>query len=276
MLNKKRNPFPAVGKVFKYEFFSTARVFIPIYAAIFGLSLVIALVTKLTFDPDKVSYSSLFGKSIVYGSEPLDFLFRSLIVLMSGASVVVTAIMLKNRFVKSMLGQEAYLNLTLPVSVGEHLAGRVLVDLAWICILSVVLFVSSLAINMSRAVSLDLFFQSIRISVVNMTDMEVLPSIAVVLPAGIMYYVLVISFVYLVCTIGSLVNRKKALLRLGSAFGLLVVYSNVSSFCRIAFYETFEPLVWEVLLTSMAINLVLSGINFFFTYLILHKRPNLE
>ena len=38
MLNNKekksmRNPFPAIGKVFKYEFISTARIFVPIYAA---------------------------------------------------------------------------------------------------------------------------------------------------------------------------------------------------------------------------------------------------
>ena len=44
MENKKfRNPLPAVGKVFKYEMISGARVILPLYAVLLVLSLIIGV-----------------------------------------------------------------------------------------------------------------------------------------------------------------------------------------------------------------------------------------
>ena len=42
--NKKfRNPFPAVGKVFKYEMISAGRIILPLYSILLVMSLIIGL-----------------------------------------------------------------------------------------------------------------------------------------------------------------------------------------------------------------------------------------
>ena len=41
-------------------------------------------------------------------------------------------VILSGRFKKSMLGDEAYLNLVLPVTMGEHIWGRFLAAVTWV------------------------------------------------------------------------------------------------------------------------------------------------
>ena len=40
---KFRNPFPAIGKVFKYEMISAGRIILPVYALLLVLSLIIGI-----------------------------------------------------------------------------------------------------------------------------------------------------------------------------------------------------------------------------------------
>ena len=58
--NKKfRNPFPAVGKVFKYEMISAGRIILPLYSILLVMSLIIGL---FVMDKDLEVHSiGLFG-----------------------------------------------------------------------------------------------------------------------------------------------------------------------------------------------------------------------
>ncbi len=136
--NKKfRNPFPAVGKVFKYEMISGARTILPMYAILLVLSLVIgifALNSNMEFD------------STSTGLEILKGVIVALFSILSVVTFVIVLCVIERRFKKSMLGDEAYLSLTLPVSVGEHLWGRYLADMVWAVAYGVTMILSSLFI----------------------------------------------------------------------------------------------------------------------------------
>ncbi len=136
--NKKfRNPFPAVGKVFKYEIISGARTILPLYAVLLVLSLVIgtfALNNNVSFGEAST------GLQIVKG------VIVTLFSVLSIVTFVIVLCVIERRYKKSMLGDEAYLSLTLPVTVGEHLWGRYLADLVWAIAYGITMLLSSLFI----------------------------------------------------------------------------------------------------------------------------------
>ena len=138
MENKKkiRNPFPAVGKVFKYEMISIGRKILPIYAVLLALSLVIGLfVMDNNLDFEAEGQLGILKTVIVMLT----------VVLFSVMGVILITIVAR-RFKKSILGDEGYLNLTLPVTIGEHLWGRYLANLVMILSYALVMFLSLLLI----------------------------------------------------------------------------------------------------------------------------------
>ena len=136
--NKKfRNPFPAVGKVFKYEMISGARIILPVYALLLVLSLIIGIfVMNSNLDFDGNGALGIFKTAIVVLTV---ILFIVMIVIIFG--------IIERRYKKSILGDEGYLNLTLPVTVGEHLWGRYLADFVWALSYAIVMVLAVLFIG---------------------------------------------------------------------------------------------------------------------------------
>ena len=133
---KFRNPLPAVGKVFKYEMISTARMIVPVVAVLFVLSLIIGLfVMDNNLD---LASDGQFGafKAII---------FMLGIILFCVMGVILLTVIAR-RFKKSVLGDEAYLNFTLPVTIGEHLCGRYLANIVWSIAYSIVMLISVLLV----------------------------------------------------------------------------------------------------------------------------------
>lgn len=139
MENKKmkfRNPFPAVGKVFKYEMISIARMIIPVFAVLLVLSLIIGLfVMDNNLDIESDGQLGIVKTVIVM-----------LAIILFCVMGVILITIIARRFKKSVLGDEAYLNFTLPVTIGEHLCGRYLANLVWAVAYSVVMLISVLLV----------------------------------------------------------------------------------------------------------------------------------
>ena len=128
-----RNPFPKIGKVMKYEFKHSARLLLPLY----GVLLVLGLFTGLSFDKNMaaeminptVNYNADgFNISTNYNSETETGLLTGLLIfactVLASVIVVITIVTLVRRFKQSMLEEEAYLNLSLPCTMGEQLWGK--------------------------------------------------------------------------------------------------------------------------------------------------------
>ena len=142
MENKKtiRNPFPWIGKVFKYEFMHSSRILVPIYIAIVALALITGLFVPITSDGD-LDFQFVFNingnENLMNGLAGFFFMIYWIIIIVAG---VVTISVIAKRFKNGLLGDEAYLNLSLPVTMGEHLWGRVLTMLLWsVCALAVMI-----------------------------------------------------------------------------------------------------------------------------------------
>lgn len=128
-----RNPFPTMGKVIKYEFKHSSRIFIPLYASLIILCAIIGI-SKQPFS-DYANISNISDLSVV---QSFILVFGIILVsLLILAIIITTIIIFSIRFYRSMLGDEAYLTLTLPVTIGEHIWGRFIADFIWMIVYGV-------------------------------------------------------------------------------------------------------------------------------------------
>ena len=100
-------------KLLKYEWKACARTCLPMYAAV----LLLAAVNRLTMT-DRI-------QELMYGIPTA--LLALLYVAVMVAVLVVTEVILIQRFYKSLLGDEGYLMFTLPVTVSQHIWAKTII-----------------------------------------------------------------------------------------------------------------------------------------------------
>ena len=124
-----RNPFPKIGKVIKYDLKHSSKRLLPLY----GVLLVLGLLVGLFISPNQ--RDQLFSDtSVYYKMGYRDFITISLFVaycVFSCVAAVMTIVSIARRFKQSMLEEEAYMNLSLPVTMGEHLWGKFITSFIW-------------------------------------------------------------------------------------------------------------------------------------------------
>ena len=148
----KRNPFPIIGKVYKYEFKHISKTLVPLFLILLALGLVIGLlqspmssysktvteneiIIQGTIDENDLFMNNSDGVLLARNNAMKAFILIILSFIFSlyiMAVFIVTMVILSGRFKKSMLGDEAYLNLVLPVTMGEHIWGRFLAAVTWV------------------------------------------------------------------------------------------------------------------------------------------------
>jgi ABC transporter, ATP-binding protein SP1715 len=123
--NRSRNSFSFIGKVFKYEFGALAHTLLFVYAVAAVVSFLIGFwwnnffISKDTAEEFYSYYMEVFSFSLLF------------FIITSTAMISITLLMIERRFKKSVFDDEAYLNMTLPVTTGEHLCGRILASALW-------------------------------------------------------------------------------------------------------------------------------------------------
>ena len=146
-----RNPFPKIGKVIKYDFKHSSRRLLPLYAAL----LVLGLLTGLFAEPmgNRNWESTSNGNSYEFHMSSSDanfsreMMFGLLIMaftILSVTTIVMTVTSIARRFSQSMLEDEAYLNLSLPVTMGEHLWGKFIMAFGWLFCCGIITSLSGL------------------------------------------------------------------------------------------------------------------------------------
>ena len=128
--------FSRFFKLLKYELAASCKVLVPIYCAV----LVIGLLTRFTV-ANKINLESSSFSFYFEMKGILEFLCFSLLT----ASVCISIVILAGRFKKSFFGSEAYLNFSLPVSVANHLASKLVSCIIWGIVCTAVGLVSSLS-----------------------------------------------------------------------------------------------------------------------------------
>ena len=119
-------------KLLKYEYFITARYFIPLYLCFITITLLNKLFKELDLMQDNFQvFDSLDGISKELITSAFRNLTNYLYALFLIAMFLLTTIFLIYRFYKNMTCDEAYLQFTLPVKPGTHIVNKLLGAYTW-------------------------------------------------------------------------------------------------------------------------------------------------
>ncbi len=264
MTDKKiiRNPFPWIGKVFKYEMKHSVRILLPVLVAILAIALIAGLCIPRTSD----GYMDMNFTFNVNGSENVmdglaGFFFMIYWVLVV-VSAVVTISVITKRFKNGLLGDEAYLNLTLPVTIGEHLWGRICTVIVWDLIYTAVMLLSFILVfikNLSL-IHLDEGWQFVFIGLI-LLDMA--------------WSLCLIALIYLVNALGHLSKKHRVLVKIASLIIIISVTSRLLGSINFDFLnETYNAT--GLLYWNACFGMILTAIYGTATYFILKLKLNLE
>lgn len=268
-----------LAKLLKYEFKATGRVLLPVYAVL----LVLSLLAGDRFD--KIPWGSWYG--IVQG------LIMMLYGCVFGAALVVTVLLLIQRFYKNLLRDEGYLMNTLPVKPWQNVAAKLICATVW----SVVgIGAATLSVFLMGMDGMDwwAFFHDCGqiISMLNEEYGANLPIFALEIVLAVLAALAQsIVSVYLALAIGHIANRAKILWSVVAYIGISVVeYLGVMLFstieqhthCLMRFANYLvslnDPtvLVHAVMGGFTILNVLLGGAMFVLTAYILKHHLNLE
>lgn len=300
MLEKKRNPFKYFGKVYKYEFIHASKTLLPMYIIIIILGLFIGLLQSPMSDyADNIAENEAQIESMTSSSGMLIYdvngetqilqaktnVMKTVIgaVLMFIFSIyttvvfVITLFVLAKRFRKSMLGDEAYLNLVLPVTIGEHIWGRFLAAFTWL-ILCFITDGISILLCMIRNKAIRLFPEFINLikDFDGFTTIGIKPGLFftesfIMMILGCMS---VILLVYCVNALGHLNQKNKTLIKFVSAIALIIFQSNLNKWILKPFGDNIT--VQTTIICGICCQLFMCTFYMTVTHLIFTKRLNLE
>jgi len=225
-----------LGKLIKYEFIATARLLIPVYIA----AIIFAVLTRLFTTPNfniiypNGSYQDNFFPELLYGL----FIFFNVVFII--AIMVISFVIILQRFYTSLFKDEGYLTHTLPVSTDTLIWGKLIPAACWaiasfmVMSISIMITTSFLwwdTINFTYA--MQTIFTAIQIAVQEESFFIILllPLYSIVgLLVGILGF-------YSAMSIGQLVNQYKILAAVGAYFFMSFLFSIFTGIIQsIAFY----------------------------------------
>ncbi|HAE60947.1 MAG TPA: ABC transporter permease [Eubacteriaceae bacterium] len=109
-------------KLLKYELKATARLFIPLYAALLGFAIINRIINPFSI----IESSASASMKTIFAYLSLTAYFAIIVGI-----IAMTLIIMIQRFYKSLLGDEGYLMFTLPVSTSFHITSKLVVSLVW-------------------------------------------------------------------------------------------------------------------------------------------------
>lgn len=115
-------------KLLKYEFSAVGRVMLPLYGLVLALGMLFGVMMRVSDNGDLYRVSNVASGSL-YGG-------------MCAVMLIVALVLVIQRFYKNLLGTEGYLMFSLPVTTGQHIAGKGIVAVVSIALAAVVGFCS--------------------------------------------------------------------------------------------------------------------------------------
>lgn len=273
-----------LGKLMKYEFRATRRIFLPLY----GLILVFAAINRFF-----LRSSGSYQQGDPYSLKIISDISMLIYVLLIAAAGVVTLVVLIQRFQKNLLADEGYLSFTLPVKVHSHISCKMLVTLVWmlLSIITAALSVVILSIDETFLRNVQDFFSQLGQAFTEYGGQAylILFECIVLLIVGILGSTLQI---YAAVTVGNYSSKHKLLAGFGVYLGFSVVEQylgtvifgrniSIGSFLFGTFrlYEDTAPMlnrVSNILLASICFTAVFAAAYYFLTNWLLSRKLNLE
>lgn len=257
-----------LGKLLKYELKSTMRTFLPLYAAILGMSFIIGM----------------FG---IYDMAEIGSFAIIIFISLMVALTVVTVLMIINRFNRNLLKDEGYLMFTLPVKVESLVLSKVISSIIYIILSTIVVMIAFVIIMLLSGV-LPLLNDGLRnlwsyLTAQLMNSKDIVMNFVFYFVDIMFGYIVFILTIYFSISLGQLrIFRNKR--TIAAVIGFMVINSARTS---LTFFiinllggnaETFSMNMWTepVGMVSIGMSVVVSLILFFGTVYILKNKLNLE
>ena len=245
-----------LGKLLKYDFRSIGRILLLLYAAI----LVAAILLGISSRNQNVSMT-------------IALIYMVLLI----AAMVLTVVLVIQRFYHNLLGREGYLMFTIPVSTGTHIFAKVLTALIWGLIGVAVAFLSGFLIMVfdpsiggfqGVGEMMNAMFQ-IRLDPENQRDLVYGIVIAVLTVTE------VITRIYAAIAVGHLWNNHRILGALLAYLGFQIVVFYVVAGVGVSILPD-AFMNNQVAMTEILIQAVEIAVFGALTWVILDRRLNLE
>lgn len=276
-------------KVFKHDFKVLSRYLIPVLFALLGVTALgcidVFVIKSYGTDTDAGTLATVFGS--------LGLIF---IILAVFAASTVISIMIYIRFYKSMVTDEAYLTLTLPVKSRTLLTGKLFSALLWsfIGLVATAISISLIALSIG-AVTADFFeefgfiFEVFFDGIFEIIREDWVSVVLWALMTAVSWVVGFIQVFFAIIFAGCIARRGKVICAVGLILGFNFAVSTMSSVINILLssftYMNDTSVSYSVLSANLmrmeyAVNLVLYtvlGVVFFWlsTFLV-KKKVNLE
>lgn len=268
-----------LGKLLKHEFKATGRLFIPLYITILLFSIINKFLLPI-YDMNNVS-------SPVYKIAAAISMF-AYITLMVGM-VLMTLVVMIQRFYKSLLGDEGYLMFTLPVHPWMHIVSKLVISMFW-AVISIFVAIGSVLLTFSANIFTPEFYngwaemsRELERVLGGYRPLVGIESIIIIL----LSIASTILLVYASIALGHLFNKHKLII----SFGMYVILRTVSQIIIIPFMLLFSVktapwmeansmpgpgFISSFLLIIMLYFLIITAGYYVLTNYILKKRLNLE
>ena len=256
-----------LGKLLKYEIPALGRKLVPLYIAWAAAAVFLGLMIGPL--QEKSEFMVVISALLYTG--------------VATAIFVMAIVLIIQRYKNSLLGEEAYFNMVLPVSTSQHIANKLISALIWIFLTGVAAVITALIIGLFGGAFFEfihidwkLLFQHIYGNAV-LLFIELL--IAVLVSAG-----KTVMQIYTAITIGHQAKSHTTLASIGAYIGILIFESMIGRLF-IALHPAFTNLASQIsdyaqfqliILPAILIGVAFIAVYFLVCKVLMEKRLNLS
>ena len=199
------------------------------------------------------------------------------------AIFVMAIVLIIQRYKNSLLGEEAYFNMVLPVSTSQHIANKLISALIWIFLTGVAALITALIIGLFGGAFFEFIHINWKLVLQHITGNAVLLFIelliAVIVSAG-----KTVMQIYAAITIGHQAKSHTTLASIGAYIGVLIFESLIGRLLLV-FYPAFEELTTQIsdyaqfqmiMVPATLVGLAFIAVYFFVCKVLMEKRLNLS
>lgn len=258
-----------LGKLIKYEFKATSRIFLPLLL----LLVVLTPITKFV-----VSLDIFKGFAKIIPGLTL-FFYGALIICIC----VSTFIFMIYRFYKNLLTEEGYLMFTLPTSIHSLVLSKAIVSFFWsiVCYPATVLSIIIVAYTPTIKDKFFYYYDVLANSLYTETKFNLSVFLFWTVVLIIVAQIYSIFYAYCSIAIGQLYGKHKILGAIAAAFVLYIALQIISSSIMFPLTmsieeDDFRKIITVIYPASAAISVAITSIFYFVTTHLLQKKLNLN
>jgi hypothetical protein len=254
-----------LSKLLKYEIPALGRKLGPLYIALAATAILLGL--SLRFEKMNADLLTILSALLYVG--------------VCVAIFVMTIILVIQRYHNSLLGDEAYFNLVLPVTASEHIMNKAISAVIWTTVATIAAIISALLIGISAGALDKISWADLKEAwnqlMIVMNGKNIVIIIEVIL-GGILSSVKSILAIYAAITMGHQIEQKPVLASIGAYILLMMFETTVGRFFAIIDFTNGS---WfansqKFALLGFIIVMLLCALYFFICKYLMEKKLNLN